>query len=258
MKHYSWVLPGQEAFTLYDALPESCIFESDQGLWHVDYYCPLENDLPQDVVAQYPGFQVEHLPDQDWVVQSAMATPPVVVGQFYIHTPDYPPSSQHSHILCVQATTAFGSGHHATTQGCLQVIQDVWAQGGWENALDFGCGSGILSLAMNRLKPGSAVGVDHDVDAVAVAEEHARRNQCPTSFSHGQMPQDSAFDFIVANVYGPILMDLAPTFSGASHIILSGLLQIQLDAVVQVYQALGWVVEKTIENNEWVSVWLKK
>ena len=258
MNHYSWVLPGTEAFALYDVLPESCIFEADDGLWHVDYYCPPEQGLDKAFLSQYPGFHLNILPDQDWVVQSALATPPVVVGQFYVHTPDYPTSFEHAHTLCVSATTAFGSGHHATTQGCLQLIQDIWKDGGWKNALDFGCGSGILALAMNCLHPGSTVGIDNDGDALAVARDHAYRNGCPTEFIHGdRLPHGAEFDCIVANVYGPILMDLAPTFSGASNIVFSGILQVQMDDVVQVYAQLGWVLEKVIHTNEWVSLWLK-
>jgi ribosomal protein L11 methyltransferase len=259
MNHYSWVLSGAEAFSLYDLLPESCIFEGDQGLWHVDYYCPLEHPLDDNFLSKHPGFQFNILPDQDWVVQSALATPPVVVGQFYVHTPDYPPSTEHALTLCVSATTAFGSGHHATTQGCLQLIQDIWATGGWNKALDFGCGSGILALAMNGLNPGSAVGMDNDGDAVAVARDHAHKNGYPTEFIHGDaLPQGLEFDCIVANVYGPILMDLAPTFSCASHVVLSGILQVQMDDVLQVYTPLGWVLEKAIHTDEWVSLWLKK
>lgn len=259
MKHYSWVLPGAEAFALYDALPESCIFEGDHGLWCVDYYCPPEQSLGTDFLSQHPAYQLEVLPDQDWVAESAMATPPVVVGNFYVHTPDYPTSAQHPYALCVSATTAFGSGHHATTQGCLQLIQDIWDDGGWKKALDFGCGSGILALAMNCLNPGSAMGIDNDAEALVVAHDHARMNQCPTEFIHGHcLPPDLEFDCIVANVYGPILMDLAPTFSHASNIVLSGILQIQMADVLRVYQDLGWILKKAIENNEWVSMWLKK
>jgi ribosomal protein L11 methyltransferase len=141
----------------------------------------------------------------------------------------------------------------------LQLIQDIWATGGWNKALDFGCGSGILALAMNGLNPGSAVGMDNDGDAVAVARDHAHKNGYPTEFIHGDaLPQGLEFDCIVANVYGPILMDLAPTFSCASHVVLSGILQVQMDDVLQVYTPLGWVLEKAIHTDEWVSLWLKK
>lgn len=259
MNHYFWVLPGTEAFALYDALPESCIFEGDHGHWHVDYYCSLEHPLDQDFLSKHPGFQLNILPHQDWVVESALATPPVVVGQFYVHTPDYPSSCEHAYPLCVSATTAFGSGHHATTQGCLQLIQDIWAAGGWNKALDFGCGSGILALAMNALNPGSTVGIDNDGDALVVARDHAHRNGYPTEFLHDHcVPQGYEFDCIVANVYGPILMDLAPTFSGASNVVLSGILQVQMDDVLQVYHSLGWVLQKEMHTNEWVSLWLKQ
>jgi ribosomal protein L11 methyltransferase len=182
-----------------------------------------------------------------------------VVGDFYIHTSHYPPSWDHPFQLCVQATTAFGSGHHATTQGCLQLIQDVWAKTGWKKALDFGSGSGILAMAMNRISPGSAVGIDNDGEAVRVAQENAESNHCPTLFMVGDcLPDGGPFDCIVANVYGPILVDAAPMFLDAKNVILSGILQIQSGGVIKAYESLGWALEKTIESEEWASLWLRK
>jgi len=259
MQHYAWILPAEDAFSLYDVLPESCIFEGDNGLWHVDYYCPADQALHADFLSHHPKADVSVLPDQDWVAHSAIATPPVVVGDFYVHTSDYPPLPEYKYALCVPATMAFGSGHHATTQGCLALIQEVWAATGWKKALDFGCGSGILAMAMNRLLPGSAMGMDNDPQAVGVAQENALMNACPTVFIEGDgVPADASFDCIVANVYGPILIDLAPQFSGARHVILSGILQVQADSVVAAYAALGWVLETKIDVAEWSSLLLKK
>jgi ribosomal protein L11 methyltransferase len=259
MNHYAWVLPAEAAFSLADCLAESCIFEGENGNWHVDYYCPLDQKPDQRILSQYAGYVLTVLPDQDWVAHAAGETPPLVVGDFYIHTPHYPPSGAHPFQLCIDTNMAFGSGHHATTQGCIQLIQDVWAKGGWEQALDFGCGSGILACAMNRIAPGSAMGIDCDGDAVRLANENALHNDCPSVFMVADcVPAGHTFDFIVANVYAPVLIALAPTFSGARHIILSGILQIQAAGVIKAYEALGWTLEKTIESAEWASLWLRK
>jgi len=259
MKHYSWILPGTEAFLLYDSLPESSIFEGENGQWHVDYYCGVDQNLEDHFLANHPSYHLTVLPDQDWVAHSAIATPPVVVGDFYVHTPHYPPSEMHRFSLCIGATMAFGSGHHDTTQGCLKLIQDLWKQTGWTKALDFGCGSGILAMAMNCISPGSARGIDNDPDAIRLAKENAILNHCPTLFILGDsVPLDNSFDCIVANVYGPILIDLAPQFACASHIILSGILKTQAGEVIEKYTLLGWQVEKHIDSKEWSSLWLKK
>lgn len=258
LHHYAWILPADQAFSLYDNLEDSSIFEGEQGHWHVDYYCPSTQELGADFLSENPGYSLTFLPPQDWVAHAAVATPPVSVGDFYVHTPHYPPSLEHRFCLCLPATTAFGSGHHATTQGCLELIQELWGKAGWKRALDFGSGSGILAIAMNCLAPGSTMGVDNDGQTLVVAAENAAVNGIPTVFLEGDSLPDQDFDCIVANVYGPILMDLAPQFSRAKHVILSGILQIQGEAVVTAYEGLGWTLEKTILSQEWVSLWLSK
>jgi ribosomal protein L11 methyltransferase len=253
------VLPGPHAFSLSDSLGESCIFEGADGNWQVDYYCPIGHQPDPAILCAYPDYILTALPDQDWVAHAAGETQPLAVGNFYIHTPHYPPSSDHLFQLCIDTNMAFGSGHHATTQGCIQLIQDVWAKYPWHKALDFGCGSGILAMAMNRIAPGSAMGIDCDADAVRLAVENAIQNQCPTVFTVADcVPDAGGFDFIVANVYSPVLIDLAPTFSGARNVILSGILQIQADGVIKAYGSLGWTLEKTVESAEWTSLWLRK
>ena len=261
MRHYSWILPHSKAFELYEILPGGTLFEEGDGTaWRVDYFCPTGEGLSQEILESYPEYLLETLSEQDWLKESQKALIPVEVGPFYVHTPYYPASSQHAVSLCVDAGMAFGSGHHETTQGCLFLIHELFQTQPWQRALDLGCGSGILALAMNGLLPGSAVGSDNDPEAVTVAKENALINHIPCAFEvcEGMPNSEKPFDLIVANLYSYVLSELAPAMAGASHLILSGMMQHQAPQVQEVYSSQGWKCTQSRELGQWTSLWLSR
>ncbi len=259
MRHYSWILPHSRAFELYELLPGGTLFE-EGVMWRVDYFCPESEVLSQDVLTRYPEHSLEDISDQDWLEASQKALAPVEVGPFYIHTPYYERSLHHPVSLCVDAGMAFGSGHHETTQGCLFLIHELFQHAPWHHALDLGCGSGILALAMSGVRPGSAVGSDNDPEAVAVAQENSRINGIPCDFflCEGMPTSEDPFDLIVANLYSYVLVELAPAMAGASHLILSGMMQHQAPQVQEVYSAHGWTCSQRRDLGQWTSLWLSR
>lgn len=262
MKHYSWVLPHTQAFDLYERLPGGTLFEEgDGGAWRVDYFCFTDGPpVPEDLLQMYPEFSCENIEAQDWLNEFQKALPPIEVGPFYIHTPAHPASTHHPVCLCIDAGMAFGSGHHETTQSCLFLISELFQKNPWGKALDLGCGSGILTLALNGLRPGSAVGSDHDAQAVAIAKENALINQipCPFVVCEGIPESEGPFDLIVANLYSHILLELAPYMARASHLILSGMMNSQASQVQEAYSAHGWTYCQYREMGQWTSFGLVK
>lgn len=257
--HFRWKLPVKLAMELYDQCPQACVFETEnEDLWHVDVYVQDPDEVETSLLQRYSDYTIDNLGQQDWVSLSQLALPPITIGNICIHTHHYPPSSDHAINLCIDATQAFGSGHHETTQGCLHLIQKLWSSSGWTNALDVGCGSGVLTMAMNFLCPGSATGFDCDPAAVAIAQDNARLNLCPTNFfvAHHIPPHIHA-DCVVANIVDTVLISMASSIpSSACHIILSGMLRHQADAVKEAYALWGWKEHDMWSIGDWVSLWL--
>jgi ribosomal protein L11 methylase PrmA len=161
------------------------------------------------------------------------------------------------HSLAIGASLAFGSGHHETTQGCLSLIARMHAKDPWIRALDWGCGSGILALAMNCLVPGSTEGIDCDQQAVKVANSHSQLNGIATRFFLAEQPPSQAqYDAIVANLLAPLLVRLAPQIALSRQVILSGMLADQVPQVMQAYQSHGMELIESCPLGEWVSLWL--
>ena len=154
---------------------------------------------------------------------------------------------------------AFGTGTHATTRGCLEMLATL-DPAETANAVDVGCGSGILAIAMAKLWQRPVLGGDNDAEAVEVAIENAgaerRRRALPVR--HVGRPAGAAswrarapYDLIVANILAGPLVELSESFAAAvrpgGRVLLSGLLVEQADMVLSTYARRGFVFERRID-----------
>jgi ribosomal protein L11 methyltransferase len=212
--------------------------------------------------------------NQDWVTQTQKNFPPIQVGTFFIHGSHISKQeSQHKDLIPIQvdAATAFGTGEHETTQGCLQLLTDLHKQKvTLKHALDMGCGTGILAIAAAKLWTNLPI---HCIDIDPLSVEQAERNaQINQAFDHitvqqGDSPtlgeQGTPFDLVMANILANPLKALAPKIACATHkekarLILSGLLTRQKEEVLEIYSTLGFCLTKSIEKNEWSSLLLER
>ena len=125
-----------------------------------------------------PMLDVTLVPQTDWLSASVGSFPPIHAGRFYIHgdhiKPPFPPGMLR---LCVNAATAFGSGEHETTRGCLLALADLKrADKQCRIALDMGCGTGILAMAIAKAWRRPVLAADIDPEAVRVTRANARAN----------------------------------------------------------------------------------
>jgi ribosomal protein L11 methyltransferase len=168
---------------------------------------------------------------------------PQVVGRLYVRPPWYP-AREDLLDVAVEAGQGFGTGGHATTRQCLEEIQEI-APG---SLLDLGCGSGVVSLAAQRLGFAPVWGVDVDPAAVRSAEENAARNGLAPAFMTGDVTQDDCplpdADTVVANIALRPILRLARRFTGqggqasvlrAEHLLLAGLLVEQADEAARAF-----------------------
>jgi ribosomal protein L11 methyltransferase len=219
-----------------------------------------------------PSLTSEELPETDWLEATWRSFPPHQVGRYYIygsHTSPSPPAD--SVILEINAATAFGSGEHETTTGCLLTLDDLAAEGRkFQKPLDMGCGSGILAIAIAKTWNVPVIAVDNDPESVRVATHNAALNQCDflfqaftsDGFENQEIQTQGPFDLVVANILKTPLIEMAKDISKnltpKGLVILSGLLNRDREDVVNAYKAQGIRLHSLRTLNDWVALLLEK
>ncbi|TPJ41183.1 50S ribosomal protein L11 methyltransferase [Mesorhizobium sp. B2-5-4] len=213
----------------------------------------------------------EALPDIDWVARSLEGLKPVRAGRFFVHGA-HDSRKRHSGELAIEieAGLAFGTGHHGTTAGCLEMLEKVVRREHPRNALDLGTGSAVLAIAVAKLAHIPVLATDIDPVAVKVAAANARLNHVKAlietvtapGFHHPIFARRAPFDLIVANILARPLMRLAPQMAGhialGGSIVLSGILDRQRDAVVSAYVGQNFRHISTLHREGWVTIHLKR
>lgn len=212
----------------------------------------------------------EALPDIDWVAHSLEELKPVRAGRFFVHGA-HDRRKRHSGEIAIEieAGLAFGTGHHGTTAGCLEMLERVVRREHPRNALDLGTGSAVLAIAVAKLAHIPVLATDIDPVAVRVAAANARLNHVKAlvetvtapSFHHPVFGKRAPFDLIVANILARPLMRLAPQMAGhialGGSIVLSGILDRQRDAVISAYIGQNFRHVRTLHREGWVTIHLK-
>jgi ribosomal protein L11 methyltransferase len=165
----------------------------------------------------------------------------------------------------VDAATAFGSGHHESTFGCLTALSALQSTHTFKNALDMGCGSGILALGIASLWDCPVVAIDNDSEAVRVTLENAKLN-CKENIhaftNNGFEGGVGTFDLIAANILAGPLIQMAPDLENALNqngfVVLAGLLATQADDVIKAYGDVGITLVEKIQVGVWNTLVLEK
>lgn len=250
--------------------------EDGSGRWEVGGYFTEAPDPLQLVVLSAAfgaaDFAVSDLPEIDWVAKVRRDLHPVEAGRFFLygaHDAGRVPADRVA--LLIEATVAFGTGHHGTTAGCLIAFDRLLAAGLRPGrVLDVGCGTGVLALAAAKVLPEARV-LASDIDRVAVevAEANAEANGLAgrvacieaAGFDHPAIAAGAPWDLIFANILKGPLIELAPALAvhcaSGGHAILSGLLVPQAETVIAAYEAQGMAVVHRDDLGEWTALTLK-
>ena len=209
----------------------------------------------------------EMVPDENWVALSQAALPPVEAGRFTIHgSHDRHRVGSGPYALEIDAGEAFGTAHHATTQGCLLALDKLVHGRRFRRVADIGCGSGVLALAASRILPRASINAsDLDPIAVDVSKENARRNRAgqrirfavAAGFDHAVLRR-ARFDLVLANILAGPLVRLAPkmrtALASGGTAVLSGLLTTQAAEVTAAYRAQQFYVQQRYDIAGWTTL----
>ena len=254
------------------------VFELEDGseLWEVGaYFSEKPDDISLALLAavfQAEEFKISELPQIDWVSKVQRSLKPVIAGRFFVygsHDSDkVPPDCEP---LLIEASMAFGTGHHGTTKGCLLALEQLITDGfKANNVIDVGCGTAVLAMAAARIFSANVIASDIDSVAHSVAKMNIIANgldqniQCfeASGFAHEQIKTKNPFDLIFANILLAPLLGLATDISKYSlsggYVVLSGILSEQAELVVNKYTGVGFSLSNQIEIGEWVTIIFRK
>ena len=252
--------------------------DEKRDIWEASVYLMAEDEdeVRQRVTAglaqHYPDAVIERevIPDIDWIARSLEGLKPVRAGRFLVHgSHDRDKVRPNDVAIEIDAGQAFGTGHHGTTAGCLEMIDAVARSRPVRNALDLGTGSGVLAIGLRKIRNIPVLATDIDPVAVRGARENVRRNGIASGmrlvtapgFHSPVFTQDGPFDLIIANILARPLMKMAPQLAGhlapGGSVILSGILAEQRRKVLAAYNGVRLRHVRTIWRNGWVTIHLQ-
>ncbi|EOI6144358.1 50S ribosomal protein L11 methyltransferase [Campylobacter coli] len=208
-------------------------------------------DLKEDILLRKT---IEKKENKDWVEEYKKGIKPIIIDNIYIHTTWQEEKENYLNIK-INPALAFGSGHHESTYCCVKFLQKFAKNN--LRALDIGCGSGILAIAMAKL--GSKVEIcDTDDLAVKSALENAELNNVNfTKAWHGSVDKaEGLYDLVVANIIADVILilekDIKKHLEDNAILILSGILDKYKTRIKEKFQDLELIDEMQI--NEWCSL----
>lgn len=245
--------------------------DEKRALWNtIAYFSGEEAARAARDVLTIEG-DITPLPDVDWVRQSLQGLAPVISGRFQLYgSHDRGRRRAGGFGFEIDAGTAFGTGHHGTTAGCLMIFDRLLKQKRPRRIFDLGCGTGVLALAAAKATATRVLASDIDPEAVRVTELNAARNNLAprihavtaAGLHHPAIRAAAPYDVIFANILARPLASLAKGLSQllapGGIVILSGLTRDQLRWISACYRARGFVPLHTIRIENWVAIALQK
>jgi len=246
--------------------------ERTGGEWAVDAY--FEEGEAGEIAAMLrdrlgaEGFgaplSVEVLPQTNWVEVGLQSLAPVTAGRFIVHGSHARSTLPAGRITIeIDAGEAFGTGHHATTAGCLAVLDRLMRARRFTNPLDLGTGAGVLAIALAKVLHRRVLATDIDPVAVRVANQNIAANDvgnlvrciAAPGVRHQSIRLRAPYDLIVANILAEPLCrlapELAPLLAKGGALVLSGLLPEQRERVVAAYRMQNLSLERAVVREGW-------
>jgi ribosomal protein L11 methyltransferase len=243
--------------------------------WQVDAYFMTEppHDRIHDALAGH-DFAIYPAPEVDWVEQALTHHQKVEAGRFHIYGSHHEKPHGGGVNIKVDAGMAFGTGQHETTLGCLLAIDHIAKYKPVGKALDLGCGTGILALALagslSSTVSQKVMASDIDPVAVAVARDNARFNRLSrrlhfrvaVGLHDTVLGQKGPYDLIVANILARPLCTMATDMTRALNanglVVLSGLMAKQEQLVLRTYKNRGLAFRRRYVIGEWSTLVLQR
>ena len=222
-----------------------------------------------------PGFNTEIIMEEDWgtawksFFTSFQITPKLTIKPSWEEAieQNQEPGGE-KFVIEMDPGLAFGTGHHASTQLALLLLEELYQNGARkpEKVLDVGTGSGILAMACGLFGAKDVLAIDNDPDAIETARQNIIMNRLEhrvTVSGHEIASIESGFDLLVANIIHDTLAEMAELLTGLlapkGCLILSGILKgDQENSIREIYTGQGLNFIKILKKDEWAGLQFQK
>jgi ribosomal protein L11 methyltransferase len=237
--------------------------ETDEG---VEAYQEISESLltTEDLAAVLPGielgdFTVSLLENKNWNEEWERDYPDVRIGEFVrIRAPFHPLEEGFEHEILIHPRMAFGTGHHATTSGVIQLMKDLSFQG--KTALDMGAGTAVLAILAEKLGAISVTAIDNDEWAYENGQTNITANKCQYTTYHlggreviAQL--ELTYDVIIGNINRNILLEQMQAYGYAAgpnaRLLLSGFYTTDLEVICNSAATEGFRFLRNVERDSW-------
>lgn len=272
-------MPAYEAALLSVSATVALFLDEATGNWRIEAVrdAQADQDALQAALALAAGLTGHEAPltrhateSEGWLARTVEAFPEQEIGRRFLIRPTHvAPRPTYGRIaLTLDAGLAFGSGEHASTQGCLMALERLPRK--LPRVLDLGTGSGILAMGAAKLWHVKALASDLDPWSVRVTRENAAINRLAprlravlaTGYAHNAITRGAPYDLIFANILARPLCamacDLAAHLRPGGRAILAGLLGKQVRMVLAAHRRAGLVLERRISLDPWATLVLRK
>jgi len=251
--------PGLQTEDAAGAVRITAHFPGDAPLVELGAFIAALRELaPQ---AATPRIAVDSITDTGWAENWKAHFPPLAIGEkLFVHPPwlDAIPAGRVGIVL--DPGMAFGTGHHASTRGCLVLLERALAGSPSGRVLDVGTGSGILAIAAAKLGAAEVWGVDVDADACAIARENARVNRVGDAvrIAEDLSVVPGQFDVVLANLLAGLLVEhtaaIAARLRPGGMAIGAGVLHAEAADVRRAWRAAGLADDGDYAEEGWVAL----
>ena len=252
------------------------LMEQMKGVSRIKFYVTDDADGQKQLAQYLKGIDLPYtsvrLREYDWAHSWQKYYRPLAIGKKIYIVPEWERDTAQIPEGCTSILMnpglTFGTGSHASTQLCLEGIEEYVVPG--RNVLDLGCGSGILAIAALRLGASHATGVDIDPKAVDVSYENAELNGIGKDrcrFLAGNVIADKSLvaelkelkaPLVLANIVADVIIPLAPVvpelLAEGGTFVCSGIIDKRGDEVAAALEKNGLKVIRRFEKNGWIAL----
>jgi ribosomal protein L11 methyltransferase len=235
--------------------------------WRVFFRDPAQRDAAcRALAAMADGWMLRvhaiDVEDEDWARRSQAGLKAIRAGRITVAPPwDVPDVSPAGGILIIiEPSMGFGTGHHATTRLCLELLEAAAVES--RRVIDVGTGSGVLAIAAWKLGASGVVAIDNDPDALINARENLERNGAASGVDIRQADLSALTlapaDVVTANLTGAVLQKYADPLrrlvAPGGTLIVSGF---SPEERGEVTAALGGRADRQVSEGEWAAETLR-
>ncbi|MEE4195149.1 MAG: 50S ribosomal protein L11 methyltransferase [Anaerolineae bacterium] len=221
-------------------------------------------------IVELPPAQFHWVEDQNWMAVFRNYYRPIEVGENLLILPAWAEYDGDRMPVRIDPSMAFGTGTHPTTQLSMAMLEKYITPG--VKLIDIGCGSGVLSITALKLGAGKAIAVDVDPESVTATHDNGERNGVleKIEYGKGSLQEVLAGEYsytqapiVIANILAPILLRLfdagiADLVEPGGLLLLSGVMDIQRDKMVERAQATGLTLVEETTEKDWVAFVFRK